>query len=46
MNYDIQYEVKNLKYKELKGLSAKQLAFHHDVHYAGYVKKRMRYTQS
>ncbi|MBE5727912.1 superoxide dismutase [Candidatus Parvarchaeota archaeon] len=40
MNYDAQYEVKGLKYKELKGLSAKQISFHHDVHYAGYVKKR------
>lgn len=40
MNYDAQYEVKSLKYKELKGLSEKQIAFHHDVHYAGYVKKR------
>lgn len=32
-------EVKKLKYKELKGLSEKQLAEHHDVLYAGYVKK-------
>ena len=28
-----------LKYKELPGLSEKQLAEHHDVLYAGYVKK-------
>ena len=28
-----------LKYKELPGLSAKQLSEHHDVLYAGYVKK-------
>lgn len=32
-------EVKKLKYKELKGLSEKQLSEHHDVLYAGYVKK-------
>ncbi|MEK7559745.1 MAG: superoxide dismutase [Patescibacteria group bacterium] len=32
-------EVKPLKYKELKGLSEKQLKEHHDVLYAGYVKK-------
>ncbi len=32
-------EVKPLKYKELDGLSEKQLAEHHDVLYAGYVKK-------
>lgn len=31
--------VKPLKYKELPGLSEKQLAEHHDVLYAGYVKK-------
>ncbi|MDP4038538.1 MAG: Fe-Mn family superoxide dismutase [bacterium] len=31
--------IKPLKYKELDGLSAKQLAEHHDVLYAGYVKK-------
>ena len=30
---------KALKYKELPGLSEKQLAEHHDVLYAGYVKK-------
>ncbi len=40
MNYDAQYEVKALKYKELKGLSAKQLSFHHDIHYKGYVSRR------
>lgn len=32
-------EVKKLKYKELEGLSEKQLKEHHDVLYAGYVKK-------
>ncbi|MBI2609954.1 superoxide dismutase [Candidatus Giovannonibacteria bacterium] len=32
-------EIKPLKYKELKGLSEKQLKEHHDVLYAGYVKK-------
>ncbi|MEK7503111.1 MAG: superoxide dismutase [Patescibacteria group bacterium] len=32
-------EIKPLKYKELKGLSEKQLSEHHDVLYAGYVKK-------
>ena len=31
--------VKPLKYKELPGLSERQLAEHHDVLYAGYVKK-------
>ncbi len=32
-------EVKPLKYKQIKGLSERQLAEHHDVLYAGYVKK-------
>ncbi|MBI2024294.1 superoxide dismutase [Candidatus Giovannonibacteria bacterium] len=32
-------EVKPLKYKSLDGLSEKQLGEHHDVLYAGYVKK-------
>ena len=32
-------EVKKLKYTELDGLSEKQLKEHHDVLYAGYVKK-------
>jgi len=32
-------EIKPLKYKSLPGLSEKQLAEHHDVLYAGYVKK-------
>lgn len=32
-------EIKPLKYKELDGLSQKQLSEHHDVLYAGYVKK-------
>jgi Fe-Mn family superoxide dismutase len=32
-------QVKPLKYTELNGISAKQLAEHHDVLYAGYVKK-------
>ena len=31
--------IKQLKYKELDGLSEKQLKEHHDVLYAGYVKK-------
>ncbi len=33
------HEVKPLKYSELSGLSEKQLKEHHDVLYAGYVKK-------
>ena len=33
------HEVKPLKYTELDGISAKQLSEHHDVLYAGYVKK-------
>lgn len=32
-------EIKSLKYAELRGLSKKQLSEHHDVLYAGYVKK-------
>ncbi|MBI2587917.1 superoxide dismutase [Candidatus Azambacteria bacterium] len=32
-------DVKPLKYKDLPGLSEKQLSEHHDVLYAGYVKK-------
>lgn len=32
-------EVKKLKYESLDGLSEKQLCEHHDVLYAGYVKK-------
>ena len=32
-------EPKPLKYKTLEGLSERQLAEHHDVLYAGYVKK-------
>lgn len=32
-------EIKPLKYTELEGLSEKQLKEHHDVLYAGYVKK-------
>lgn len=32
-------EVKQLKYEKLDGLSEKQLKEHHDVLYAGYVKK-------
>jgi len=40
MNYDMKYEVKKLSYTELSGFSAKQISFHHDVHYAGYVNKR------
>ena len=33
------YTLQALNYKELPGLSEKQLAEHHDVLYAGYVKK-------
>lgn len=40
MNYDVKYEIKRLGYKELNGFSEKQISFHHDVHYAGYVNKR------
>lgn len=36
---EIDKTVKPLKYKSLKGLSEKQLSEHHDVLYAGYVKK-------
>src|SRR3989304_2282592 len=32
-------KIKPLKYKDLEGLSEKQLKEHHDVLYAGYVKK-------
>lgn len=32
-------EAKQLKYKQLNGISEKQLSEHHDVLYAGYVKK-------
>lgn len=32
-------EAKPLKYRELPGLSQKQLSEHHDILYAGYVKK-------
>ncbi len=35
----MEYAAKQLKYKSLEGLSEKQLAEHHDVLYAGYVKK-------
>ena len=34
-----EFTVKPLKYKELPGLSERQLAEHHDVLYAGYVNK-------
>jgi len=34
-----EHAVKELSYKELPGISAKQLSEHHDVLYAGYVKK-------
>jgi superoxide dismutase, Fe-Mn family len=37
--YMEQLTTKSLKYKELPGLSERQLAEHHDVLYAGYVKK-------
>lgn len=32
-------EIKPLKYKQLKGISQKQLSEHHDVLYAGYINK-------
>ncbi len=32
-------DIKKLKYKELPGISERQLSEHHDVLYAGYVKK-------
>ncbi len=35
----MELQVKPLKYKQLPGLSEKQLSEHHDVLYAGYVKK-------
>ena len=35
----MEYSVLPLKYKEISGLSERQLAEHHDVLYAGYVKK-------
>jgi Fe-Mn family superoxide dismutase len=35
----MELQVKPLKYKSLPGLSEKQLSEHHDVLYAGYVKK-------
>lgn len=34
-----EWNVRPLKYKELPGLTERQLAEHHDVLYAGYVKK-------
>ncbi|OGL73798.1 hypothetical protein A3C96_03850 [Candidatus Uhrbacteria bacterium RIFCSPHIGHO2_02_FULL_60_10] len=34
-----EFAVEPLKYKELPGMSEKQLSEHHDVLYAGYVKK-------
>ena len=34
-----EYIIKNLKYSELPGFSKRQLDEHHDVLYAGYVKK-------
>ena len=34
-----EYKIKNLKYSELPGISKRQLDEHHDVLYAGYVKK-------
>lgn len=39
-------EVKPLKYKQIKGLSERQLAEHHDVLYAGYVKKYNEIVES
>ncbi len=38
-------EVKALKYEQLDGISARQLKEHHDVLYAGYVKKYNEITQ-
>ncbi len=38
-------EVKPLKYKSLPGLSERQLSEHHDVLYAGYVKKYNEITE-
>jgi Fe-Mn family superoxide dismutase len=38
-------EPKPLKYKELKGISERQLNEHHDVLYAGYVKKYNEITE-
>lgn len=35
----MEYAILPLKYKELPGLTERQLAEHHDVLYAGYVKK-------
>jgi superoxide dismutase, Fe-Mn family len=34
-------EIKPLDYKELEGISEKQLSEHHDILYAGYVKKNI-----
>jgi superoxide dismutase, Fe-Mn family len=39
------FEIKNLGYKQLPGLSERQLAEHHDVLYAGYVKKANELAQ-
>ncbi len=39
-------EVKPLKYTTVEGLSAKQLSEHHDVLYAGYVKKYNEITDA
>ncbi len=39
MDFMPELQAKPLKYKELPGLSAKQLSEHHDVLYTGYVKK-------
>ena len=39
-NYEDQYEIQAINYKTLNGFSEKQISFHHDIHYAGYVKKR------
>ncbi|TSC72211.1 MAG: superoxide dismutase, Fe-Mn family [Parcubacteria group bacterium Gr01-1014_70] len=38
-NFKTMREIKKLNYSELTGLSEKQLKEHHDVLYAGYVKK-------
>ncbi len=34
-----EFQVKPLKFKELQGISQRQISEHHDVLYAGYVKK-------
>lgn len=40
--YAAQHTIKEMPYAsdKLKGISKQQLTYHHDIHYAGYVKKR------